>query len=212
MGATALIVATVVSSVAAAAGGVMSYMQGSSQAAMARRQAAASQQQAEYARAMAFRNQQQSEYAAQASEKKGQYEAGLVAERQRKLLGRQLALTGASGADIYGSPLEVMGQSWAEGTRDKETVLYNAAYDAWKYRTSGETSILEGTSVAGRYGTQADIYNLGAGAASTSGMMGLIGGIGSAGSSIITGYDRYDYSKRGGLTLNPNVLGSGGRY
>jgi len=121
--------------------------------------------------------------------------------------------------DMYGSPLEVMGQSAAEGKRDQNMILYNAAYDAWKFRTAGETSLLEGQNVGGRFDTQAGLYDYGAGNAQSQGTYGLIGGIGSAGTSILTGYEKYQYGAGGGYggtgygdgpyTRNPNVWGSG---
>lgn len=174
-------VVAVASAVTAIGSGVMSYMQ-------AQGQAASSRAQADYARAMAARNQQISEIAAQNAEAKGKYEAGLQMERTKKLLSRQIALTGASGTDIYGSPLEVMGQSWFEGKRDADTMLYNAAYEAWKYRTAGETSLLEGSNTASRYELESDIYGI-------KGIAGLAGGVTSAGTSLLTGYGNYKYLK-----------------
>jgi hypothetical protein len=183
---TVMAVAAVVGAVAAVGSGVMSYIQ-------AGRMAGGSQDQSAYARAMAARNQQLAEYAAQNAEKKGEYEAGLARERQKKLLSKQISLAGASGVDMYGSPLEVMGQSYAEGDRDINTILYNAHYDAWKYRTSGETSLIEGNAAANRYDQQADAYK-------SQGTASLIGGLGSAGTSILTGYGRYKYYGGGGIT------------
>ena len=143
---------------------------------------------------MAARNQQIAEYAAKNAEFKGQYEAGLLRERQAKLMGKQIALTGASGVDLYGSPLDVIGQSYAEGERDIHTTLYNAAYDAWKYRTGGETSLLEGNAVGNRFDTQASLYGQEAGTRESQGNWGLASGIlKRPGRAILTGYNKYKY-------------------
>jgi hypothetical protein len=198
MAGTAMIVGAVVGAVAAIGTGVMSYMQGSASAAQARSQSDAARQQESYARAMAARNQQLSEYAAQSAEAKGTYEAGLAKERQRKLLSKQIALTGASGMDMYGSPLEVMGQSWGEGERDVNTILYNAHYDAWKYRTSGETSLIEGSNQANRYGMEATNYDTNASNTSLFAPISAGLGIMNAGSSILTAYGKYKYYSGGG--------------
>ena len=176
MGATALIIGTVVGAIAAIGSGVMSYMQG-------QQQAAAQRQQAAYAQAMGLRSQQISEIAAGQALQKGEYEANLLREKQHKLMGRQLALYGASGVDIYGSPLEVMGESYAEGSRDIDTTLKNAHYEAWKYKTGGETSLIEGSAIASRYETQANITE--SAGTSTLVMAPLV-----AGSSILTAYAR----------------------
>jgi hypothetical protein len=180
---TTLIVAAVVSAVAAIGSGVASYISGQSQA-------AAANQQADYARSMAARNQALSEQAAQAAEAKGRYESGLQMERARKLLGKQIALAGGSGIDLTGSLLEPIKQSYGEEARDAAMIRYNAAYDAWKYRSSGETSLIEGTNQASRYDQQAST-DIAQGTTSLA-LSPLV-----AGSSILTAYGKSQLPYRG---------------
>jgi hypothetical protein len=189
-GAEVMVAAAVVSAVAAVGAGVSSYIQGQAQASAGRKQA-------DYARAMAARNQQVADMAAQNAEAKGQYEAGLLKERARKLLSKQIALTGASGVDMYGSPLEVMSNTWSEGIRDANTTLYNASYDAWKYRTAGETSLIEGSASADRFNTEADF-------SSAKGTTSLAMTPLAVGSSILTSYNKYQYYQKGS---NPYAYG-----
>ena len=184
-----MIIGMALSAVAAVASGVSSFVQGNAQASMAR-------QQADYARAMAARNQAIAEQSAQAAEAKGQYEAGLQQERAKSLMGKQIALTGGSGVDLSGSLLEPIGQSWSEGQRDAKTTLFNAAYDAWKYRTAGGTSLLEGDAQASRYDEQAAFE-------SSKGTTSLAFAPLSAGSSILTSYGKMQYYQGGGNPLTP---------
>jgi hypothetical protein len=190
---TAAIVGVAISAVSAIAGGVSSYMQGQSQAAMSR-------QSASYAQQMALRNQQLAQVAANQARAKGEYEAGLLREKQKQMLGKQTALYGASGVDIYGSPLEVMGNTSAQYERDALNAIKNANYEAWRYEQGGETSLIEGSATASRYNTEANIAsNKGAWALGTAPIV--------AGSSILTGYGKYNMAKSGYYQSPANVWG-----
>jgi hypothetical protein len=181
---TALIIGTAVSAVAAIGSGVASYMQSSAQA-------SASRQSASYAQQMAMRNQQLAQVAADQARAKGDYEAGLLRERQKQMLGKQTALYGASGVDLYGSPLEVMGNTSAQYERDAMNAIKNANYEAWRYEQGGTTSLIEGSAQASRYGQEANIYD-------TKGTSALITAPIVAGSSILTAYGNYQQAKEYG--------------
>lgn len=185
MGATtALIIGTAVSALSAIGTGISTYMQSTSQAATSR-------QNASYAQQMALRNQQLANIAATQARAKGEYEAGLLRERQAKMLGKQRALYGSSGVDIYGSPMEVMAQTSAEYERDALNAIKNANYEAWRYEQGGETSLIEGSAEAYRYNQEANIYG-------TRGTSALITAPIVAGSSILTAYGNYGLAKEYG--------------
>jgi nitrogen fixation/metabolism regulation signal transduction histidine kinase len=174
-----------------------------SSASQARAMASSSRTSAAYAQQMAARNQQLAQVAADQARAKGEYEAGLLRERQRTMLGKQKALYGASGVDIYGSPLEVMGQTSAEFERDALNAIRNANYEAWRYEMGGETSLIEGSSTASRYSQEADIY--GTKATSTLMTAPIV-----AGTSILTGYGNYLASQKYGYYPRGIGFGAGG--
>lgn len=177
MGTAAIVIGAAVSAISAIASGIATYAQSSAQAATSR-------QSATYAQQMALRNQQLAQVAADQARAKGEYEAGLLRERQVKMLGKQKALYGASGVDIYGSPLEVMGQTSAEYERDALNAIRNANYEAWRFEQGGTTSLIEGSGAASRYEQEANIYG-------SRGTMALMTAPLVAGSSILTGYGQY---------------------
>ena len=192
MGPTAMIVGGVISAIGTLGSYVMSSMQSNAQAKLAR-------QQAQYARNMAARNAAIAEQSAQAALAKGRYEAGIQREQTRRLMSKQLALGGASGLDpSTSSILNVLTGTAYRGERDAQTTLYNAAYEAWKLRTSGETSLIEGNAQASRYDQQADYLKS---SANTSLLFAPL----AVGSSILTSYNNYRYYNQGALL-------SGGEY
>lgn len=186
---TAMIIGTVVSAVAAAGSMVMGSMQASAQARQSRDAAS-------YAQAMAMRNRQLAEIQAQKEEEAGAYQAGLIRDKARKLLGRQKSMYGKAGVETFGSPLELMAESQEEAAADADMTLYNAHYNAWRARTAGETSLLEGNYAASRYTAEANSLD-------SASRWNMIAAPIAAGSSILTGYNRYRWSKGG--TADPDV-------
>jgi hypothetical protein len=172
-------------SVAASIGqGIMGVVGGSSQA-------RAYEQQAAYARMMGERNRQIAENAAQYVEGKGRYEAGLLREKTQRVIGSEKAAYGVSGVDMVGTPSAVIADTFAQGERDARMAIQNANYEAWKMRTSGQTSMWEGQM-------QENKYLQGAGAARSMGWNRMVAGGIAAGSSILTGYQKGYFGGGGG--------------
>jgi hypothetical protein len=192
MGALAIIPAVI-----SIAGTVMSAVSSSNQA---KSQAALSRQSATYAQMMANRNNQLAQYAANQSRAAGEYQARLIRERAVKMRSKQVALYGASGVDLSGSPTEVIGDTAGQYERDALNAIYSGNYDAWKYEQGGETSLLEGGATAGRYSGEADAYD----SKATNSLLAIPGAVGStiltayAGSKVPAyGQSGYDYQPGG---------------
>ena len=135
------------------------------------------QQQAEYQADVARQNQKLAEQQASAERKQG-YE-NMIAKRQEtaKLIGRQRAAAGASGAVVdFGSNLDLQADTAAQGEIDAIN-LYNQGLDR-AYNSEIQ---------AWNYGSQAEAYDSRASAAGSSGWMSAagtaLGGIASIGST-----------------------------
>jgi len=179
---TALIASTIVSAIGTGLSAISSYTQSQYQAAMSRSSAA-------YAAEMARRNRELAETTAREQEARGKYEAGMVRERKQKMLSRQQALYGKAGVELGGSPLEFITATSAEYEEEARKALYEGGYEAWRHRVAGQTSLLEGRAAAARFGSEADLY-------AQRGMFSLLTAPFAIGSSILTGYGRYQYAKK----------------
>jgi hypothetical protein len=152
----------------------------------AKTQAALSRQSAQYAFAVAERNKQLADLQVAQAKKAGEYQAGLITEQAQKLRAKQIAMFGASGVDLEGSPSLFIEDTAAQAARDAEMAIYTGNYDAWRATQSSETSLLEGRAAGARYLTEADVYG------SKGDMVLLSGGVNAIGKglTILTGWGK----------------------
>lgn len=184
MGGTALTIASIAATALSTGIGVMGSIQ----------QSRMQQQQAEYQADVARQNQQLAEQQASAERKQG-YE-NMIAKRQEtaKLIGRQRAAAGASGAVVdVGSNLDLQADTAAQGEIDAIN-LYNQGLDR-AYNSEIQ---------AWNYGSQAEAYDSQASAAGSNAWMSAagtaLGGIASIGST----WANYSSRSGGGQWVNNN--------
>ena len=182
--ATALTIASMAATAVSTGLGVVSSLQ----------QSKAQQAQAEYQADVARQNQELAEQQASAERKAG-YE-NMIAKRQEtaRLIGRQRAAAGASGAAVdVGSNLDLQADTASRGEIDAIS-LYNQGLDR------GYNSEIQ----AWNYGSQAEAYDSQASAAGANGWMSAagtaLGGIASIGST----WGNYASKQSGGQWVNNN--------
>lgn len=159
-------------------------------------------QSAKYTAEMADRNRKISEFAAKEALAKGEMEAGVIREKEMKTIGAERAAVGALGVTPEGSPLDLMGETARQYERDATNAVFGGQFEAWKARTQGESSWLEGLGTAARYKAEAALYEN----KSDLALMSIPFGIGS---SLITGYGRYQIASKGGNPWAPSYYGGG---
>lgn len=200
-GAEFLVAAAIVGSMASAAQGVSAYQQGKRQARTQRlaaeRASAISLQNADLARELGERN-------AKATLNKAASDERSVRLDRRRRIAAARAGFGAMGAQITGTPLEVLSDAIMSAELDAHLVRHQGAVGAANARLEAElTARREEISASGALWS-------GEAAAQMSLMQGnaaLIAGLGQAGSTLLTGFDEARF--RNDL-FNPSESSGGG--
>ncbi len=78
-------------------------------------------------------DEQQARLAAQT----GEAEAAQARQKAAQRSGQQQARLAAQGTDLLGSPLDVLGDTAAEGAEDALSLRYRSMRDAWEHRVRG---------------------------------------------------------------------------
>lgn len=158
-----------------AAGGLTSaygaYTQGEHQAEAARRNADAQRIQGQLAVQEAQRQEQ------------------LQREKAARLMSKQRAMYGSSGAEMTGSPLEVMADQAYQNEMDALAIRHQGALERWKYDTAAENSewMAGNYSSAGKISAASTLLTTGGNAM----MAGSKGGLGGKKKPVMDGEDLY---------------------
>lgn len=110
------------------------------------------------------------EMEAKDAELRGEHDANMNRLRTRLLIGKQRAEWGASGVEVdAGTPVEVSADTAMLGELDSQTILNNAAREAWGYRAQATVTKYEGEMAKwqGNMGAFSSILGGGANAFST---------------------------------------------